>query len=78
VTEESRTGVNRLGMRDIWRRGGENNSKAWTEISKRRADTEHRKMEANMRERISIVLYSKLESSWERENYIDTCAFEER
>jgi hypothetical protein len=33
--------LNRLGMGDIWRRGGENNNNAWREVSQRCADTEH-------------------------------------
>jgi hypothetical protein len=35
-------------------------------------------MEANIREERLLALYNELKSSWERENYIDSCTFEER
>jgi cell fate (sporulation/competence/biofilm development) regulator YmcA (YheA/YmcA/DUF963 family) len=43
--------LNSLGMRDVWRRGGENNNNVWKVVSKRCIDTERQKMEANMREK---------------------------
>jgi cell fate (sporulation/competence/biofilm development) regulator YmcA (YheA/YmcA/DUF963 family) len=36
--------LNRLGMGDVWRRGGENNNNVWKVVSKRCIDTEHQKM----------------------------------
>jgi hypothetical protein len=36
--------LNRLGMGDVWRRGGENNNNVRKVVSKRRIDTEHQKM----------------------------------
>jgi hypothetical protein len=41
--------LNRLGKGDIWRRGGENSSNAWKEVSKRCVDIEHQEVEANVR-----------------------------
>jgi alcohol dehydrogenase YqhD (iron-dependent ADH family) len=43
--------LNRLDMRDVWRRGGENNNNVWKVVSKRCIDTERQKMEANVREK---------------------------
>jgi hypothetical protein len=57
-------------MGDVWRRGGENNTNVWKVVSKRCTDTERQKMEANMRGKISLVLYNELKSRWEREKYI--------
>jgi hypothetical protein len=50
--------LNRLGMGDIWRRGGENNNNVWKVVIKRCIDTECQKMEADMREKRSLALYS--------------------
>jgi hypothetical protein len=48
---------NSLGMGDVWRRGGENNNNVWKVVSKRCTDTEHQKMEANIRgKKISSVM----------------------
>jgi hypothetical protein len=41
--------LNSLGMGDVWRRGGENNTNVWKVVSKICIDTERQKMEANMR-----------------------------
>jgi hypothetical protein len=38
-------------MRDVWRRGGENNNNIWKVVSKRCIGTEHHKMEPTMREK---------------------------
>jgi hypothetical protein len=70
--------LNSLGMGDVWRRGGENNNNLWKVVNKRCIDTERQKVEANMRENISLALYNELKSSWEREKYIDICTFEGR
>jgi hypothetical protein len=43
--------LNRLGMRDVLRSGGEKNNNVWKVVSKRCIDTERQKMEANMREK---------------------------
>jgi hypothetical protein len=65
-------------MRDVWRRGGENNNNAWKVVIKWCIDAERQKMEANMREKRTLALYNEFKSSWEREKYIDICTFEER
>jgi hypothetical protein len=57
--------LNRLGIVDIWRRGSENNNNnnnAWTEVSKRYVDSECQKMEANMRDKRLLALYSELKT----------------
>jgi hypothetical protein len=65
-------------MGDVWRRGGKNNNNVWKVVSKRCINTEHQKMEANMRKKRSLALYNELKSSWEGEKYIDICTFKER
>jgi hypothetical protein len=51
-------------------RGGENNNNIWKEVRKWYVDAEHQKMEANMRDRRSQVVYNKLKNNWRRENYV--------
>jgi hypothetical protein len=55
--------LNRLGMGDVWRRGGENNKNVWRVVSKRLIDTERQKMEANMSGKRSLALYNEFKSS---------------
>jgi hypothetical protein len=43
--------LNRLGMGDVRRRGGDNNNNLWKVVSKRCVDTERQKMEANVTEK---------------------------
>jgi hypothetical protein len=35
-------------------------------------------MEANKKDKGLLALYNRLKNSWERENYIEVCTFEER
>jgi hypothetical protein len=70
--------LNRPGMGDAWRSGGENNNNVWKVVSKRCINTERQKIEANLRGKKSLALYNELKSSWKREKCIDICTFEER
>jgi hypothetical protein len=70
--------LERLGMGDIWINGEQNNRNVWREASKRCVDIEAQNMEASMREKVSLVFYNELNSSWEKKLYIGVCTQEAR
>jgi hypothetical protein len=64
-------------MGNMWDRGQKNVRKVWRMKSKRCIDIEGQNMEVKMREEKSLILCHSLETTWEKEEYVEIYARDE-